>query len=64
MLYELMPNMTEFLLLPLIERFAHMLSSTAPFRTNVRCPLRMRVMQDCGGNMRVNANASNWLTVL
>jgi hypothetical protein len=25
MLYELMPNMNEFLLLPLIERFAHML---------------------------------------
>ena len=31
MLYELMPNMNEFLLLPLIERFAHMLAGQPLF---------------------------------
>jgi hypothetical protein len=42
MLYELMPNMIDFRLLPLIERFAQMLAGPAPFRPNVRCHLRMR----------------------
>jgi hypothetical protein len=31
MLYELMPNMTDFLLLPLIERFAQMLAAQPLF---------------------------------
>ena len=39
MLYELMPNMTDFLLLPLIRRrFAQMLAALSPLRTNVRLP--------------------------